>query len=62
MQVNLTFRPFDLKRSEHGEIGADVCSVRIQQGAIPIKENATRGKLGEFHGEAIVSERGLADK
>ena len=62
MHINFAFGPLDFKRPEHGKIGADVRSVGIQQRAIPVKEDGSRAELGEFHGEGIVSERGLSNK
>lgn len=62
MHIHFAFGPLDFKRSEHRKIGADIRGVGIQQRAIPVEQDGSRAESVEFHGEGIVSERGLLNK
>jgi hypothetical protein len=53
----LALGPPDAQRSKHGEIGAQVGLVGIQECAIPVEEDGARGKLCDFHGARIVTDR-----
>ena len=57
VQGEFTLGPVDAQGVKHGEIGAEIGLVGIQEGAVPIKEDCTRGELCDIHGEGIVSDR-----
>ena len=58
----LSLRPVNSQSMKHRKIGAEVGFVGIQQGAVPIEKDCTRGELCDFHGEGIVSDGGCWDK
>jgi hypothetical protein len=58
----ISLRPINSQGVKHREIGAEIGFVGIQERAVPIEKDGTRGKLCDFHGEGIVSDGGGWDK
>jgi hypothetical protein len=62
VQREFALGPMDAQGVKHGEIGAEIGLVGIQQRAIPIEQDRAGGEMSDFHGEGIVSDGGDWEK